>query len=263
MARCVNKDCRKKIEKGSSSFDNWCSNECKAVVIAQKFAKASAKRNSKPLKMKAQIKPKTQLKSKSTLKAKTGFKTYSTLKTTKPLKAKTQLKSHSTLKGAAIGSKQYKDEQKVRKAKAKTKSPELQPRTINGLDLTGAEAKAYRLCHLFIRTRDIGKPCFCCGRPLGDGYQAGHFQESGANSAIRYNPFNIHGQRSDCNLLHNGDYGQAETLLSQRIGSDKVDELLAIAAAGAPFKYTLEDYIGIIDYYTAELKTLSTFNLVA
>jgi len=46
----------------------------------------------------------------------------------KPLRSKKQLKpSSSKLGGAVIGSKQYKVEQKARKAKAKIKAPHLQP----------------------------------------------------------------------------------------------------------------------------------------
>ncbi len=103
------------------------------------------------------------------------------------------------------------------------------------------------ICHEYIRLRDKDKPCICCGEPLGDDYQAGHWIESGNNPQIRYDENNIHGQRKYCNLFKGGDSGWYKENLIKKIGLDAVNEL--ISKRGGTVKRTADDYREIEKYY--------------
>ena len=109
-------------------------------------------------------------------------------------------------------------------------------------------------CHEYIRARDSGKPCICCGKPLGNNFHAGHFLESGNNPQIRYNEDNIHGQRLDCNFFRGGDSGDYQESLILKIGLDRVNNLKNLA--GGTVKRSPDDYRAIEKYYKNKLKEL-------
>ena len=109
-------------------------------------------------------------------------------------------------------------------------------------------------CHNYIRERDKGLPCICCGRALGAKYDAGHFLESGNNSTLRYHEDNIHAQSVHCNQYRGGDSDDYEGKLRIKIGDDRVDYLLA-NKGGTP-KRTADDFKAIEDYYKEKLKDL-------
>lgn len=109
-------------------------------------------------------------------------------------------------------------------------------------------------CHAYIRARDLGKPCPCCNKPLGEDYQAGHFIESGNFSFIRYHEDNIHGQRLHCNKFKGGDSGDYENNLRLRIGNDRVDWLKE--HKNDQVKRTPDDYREIENYYKEKFKLL-------
>jgi len=109
-------------------------------------------------------------------------------------------------------------------------------------------------CHLYIRTRDSGNPCICCGKPLGSSFQAGHWQESGNNPQIRYNEDNIHGQRLDCNFFRGGDSGDYKENLIAKIGQSRVNDLLNLK--GGTMKRSPDDYRAIEKYFKDKLKAI-------
>lgn len=113
---------------------------------------------------------------------------------------------------------------------------------------------AKKACHDFIRARDSGKGCICCGKPLGQNFHAGHWQESGNNPQIRYDEDNIHGQRLDCNLFRGGDSGNYKENLINKIGQSRVNALLNLK--GGTMKRSPDDYRMIESYYKQELKKL-------
>jgi hypothetical protein len=80
-----------------------------------------------------------------------------------------------------------------------------------------------RLCLLL----DSGKPCISCGRPDQGGRMrnAGHFKSRGANSGLRYDLLNIHGQCVPCNLYQSGNVEGYRQGLVERYGSAIVDYL--------------------------------------
>jgi len=122
-------------------------------------------------------------------------------------------------------------------------------------DLGPRKTAAKKACHEYIRARDKGKPCPCCGEPLGDSFHAGHFLESGNNPKIRYDEDNIHGQRIYCNTYKGGDSGQYKENLIKMIGADRVERLISLK--GGTVKRTANDYREIELLYKSKLKELN------
>lgn len=85
------------------------------------------------------------------------------------------------------------------------------------------QATVNRLCLLL----DQGKPCISCGRPDGGGRlrNAGHFKSRGANSGLRYDLLNLHGQCVPCNLYQSGNIEGYRSGLIERYGSAIVEYL--------------------------------------
>lgn len=110
-------------------------------------------------------------------------------------------------------------------------------------------------CHEYIRLRDKGKPCVCCGEPLGDDFHAGHWLESGNNPQLRYDENNIHGQRSYCNTYKGGDSGWYKENLIERIGIDSVNDL--ISKRGGTVKRTADDYRKIEKHFKDKILELN------
>ena len=113
---------------------------------------------------------------------------------------------------------------------------------------------AKKACHDYIRARDSGQPCICCGKPLGNNFHAGHWQESGNNPQIRFDENNIHGQRLDCNFFKGGDSGDYQENLITKIGLEAVNKLKNLA--GGTMKRTADDYRAIEKYYKDKLSAL-------
>lgn len=121
-------------------------------------------------------------------------------------------------------------------------------------DLRTRKKAAKSICHEYIRERDKFDPCICCGKPLGDNYQAGHYLESGNNPKIRYDEDNIHAQRLDCNFFKGGDSGFYRVNLIKKIGLEKVERLESMK--GGSVKRTTKDYLEIERHYKEKLKGL-------
>lgn len=121
-------------------------------------------------------------------------------------------------------------------------------------DLSTRKKAAKKACHDYIRARDRGKDCICCGRPLGDKYDAGHFIESGNYPFIRYHEDNIHAQSVHCNQYKGGDSGGYEERLIAKIGEDRVNWLKS--NKHKLIKRTVEDYRDIENYYKGKIKGL-------
>ncbi len=255
MAICGNPDCKARYDKPefASSFHNWCNDECRNIITQAKQAKSYAKNACKLASAKSTTKKATN----QTSVMKFSTLTPSTLKASKSAKARTPLKNKTPLKGTALGSAAYNKEKRVRDAKRKVKVAENKlGKFIPKMTIKEAKAAAVKICHLFIRTRDKGKPCPCCNEPLGDDYQAGHFIASGSCSYLMFDERNIHGQRYLCNMFKEGDSGLYDPNLRLMLGSGTVDEMLSIADRNPVVKRSLADYMAIIDYYTDKLAKL-------
>ena len=145
-----------------------------------------------------------------------------------------------------------KSEKKIETENKKIRA--VQKRTFYANDLKTRKAAAKKACHLYIRTRDADRPCICCGRALGEKFDAGHFIESGNNPKIRYDADNIHAQSVYCNQYKGGNSDDYEGNLRKKIGDERVDRLLSLKSG--TMKRTAQDYTDIENKYKQLLKEL-------
>jgi len=122
-------------------------------------------------------------------------------------------------------------------------------------DLKTRKGAAKTACHAYIRARDKGLPCICCGEPTGADSQAGHWIPSGQNPQVRYDEDNIHLQNLNCNYFKGGDSGNYKYNLIKKIGIERTETLES--KQGGTMKRTCDDYREIEKYYKDKLKSLN------
>ena len=92
-----------------------------------------------------------------------------------------------------------------------------------------ATKKAQQATNRYIRARDAGKPCICCGEITAQKYggtmEAGHYRSRGASAHLRFNVLNIHLQTARCNRFLSGNAVNYRIGLIERIGLERVEEL--------------------------------------
>ena len=118
--------------------------------------------------------------------------------------------------------------------------------------------KAQFAFNAFIRARDSGKPCICCGKPLqvggvGGGFDAGHYRSVGSAPHLRFDETNCHGQTKHCNNYLAGNHVAYRQGLIERIG---LRELELLEADQCLRKYTKEGLVEIARHYNAEARRL-------
>lgn len=122
----------------------------------------------------------------------------------------------------------------------------------------------------YIRERDQGRPCICCGSYgqnedwlTGGKWDAGHFLSVGSHPELEFEPLNCHLQLKTCNS-GSGKYGKFhgnERVVSARyrigiiarIGYDKVEWL---EGPHKPKKYTIPELMEIKAKYAKMRKEL-------
>ena len=114
----------------------------------------------------------------------------------------------------------------------------------------------------YIRHRDNGKLCICCGKPLGTqqiggGFDAGHYRSIGSAPHLRFDERNVHGQQKQCNRYGAGRAVDYRIGLIARIGLEEVESL---EADQTPKKYTIAELRAIKAHYVAKLKELKNGN---
>jgi hypothetical protein len=121
--------------------------------------------------------------------------------------------------------------------------------------------EAQAVFNLFIRLRDFGKPCVCCGRlPFGPQaltggqFDAGHYRSRGACPELAFDERNVHAQLKACNRFSQDVAGYRAELI-KRIGLDQVEDL---ERHHAPKKYTRDDMRAIRDKYKAKARELAS-----
>lgn len=118
--------------------------------------------------------------------------------------------------------------------------------------------KAQHEFNAYIRARDAGKPCICCGKPLADpgvggGFDAGHYRSTGSADHLRFAEDNVHGQSKSCNRYGAGRAVDYRIGLIERIGIERVE---AIEHNNTTFKWTRELLIEIAATYRSKRKAL-------
>lgn len=113
----------------------------------------------------------------------------------------------------------------------------------------------------FIRARDEGKPCICCGNyPTsvdaglrGHLWDAGHYRSVGAAAHLRFNEDNCHRQLVQCNRDRSGNAVEYRARLIQRIGLERV---AALEADNRPRKFDIASLKSVLYTYRAKTKAL-------
>lgn len=112
----------------------------------------------------------------------------------------------------------------------------------------------------YIRARDSGLPCICCGKALGSNsevggaFDAGHYRSVGSAPHLRFDERNCHGQNKVCNRYGSGRAVDYRLGLIQRIGLGAVE---ALEADQKPRKYSIDELKAIKAKYAAMTKELS------
>lgn len=120
--------------------------------------------------------------------------------------------------------------------------------------------EAQREFNRYIRLRDHGRPCICCGQPLedraltGGGYDAGHYRSVGSAPQLRYREDNVHGQRKVCNQFGAGRAVDYRIGLIDRIGLAAVE---ALERDNAPHKWERDEVRAIRDEYRSKANALN------
>lgn len=119
-------------------------------------------------------------------------------------------------------------------------------------------AIAQEAFNAFIRLRDAGKPCICCGKPLGDGevggsFDCGHYRSRGSAPHLRFDERNAHAQRKYCNRHGAGRAVDYRIGLIARIGLEAVE---ALETDNSIRKWTREELRAIAATYREKRKEL-------
>jgi len=119
-------------------------------------------------------------------------------------------------------------------------------------------AEAQEAFNAFIRLRDAGLPCICCGSPFepmkpGGSMDAGHFRSRSTAPHIRFNEDNVFGQRKNCNRPGGTTYAKFRAGVLTRIGQERLE---AIEANNTEHKWTRDEVRGIRDTYRAKTRQL-------
>lgn len=116
--------------------------------------------------------------------------------------------------------------------------------------------KAQTAFNAFVRARDAGKPCICCGRPLGtepNTFDAGHYRSVGSAPHMRFVEDNCHGQTKYCNNHLSGNHIEYRKGLIERIGIERVEQLERDQTIR---KYTREGLIELAKHYRDQARRL-------
>lgn len=161
---------------------------------------------------------------------------------------------------AAQTAKQARAREAKRKAAAKVERAQIKARRRNLETIPELIKKAQYAFNAFIRTRDAGLPCICCGRTetqvtgLGShGWDAGHYRSTGSASHLRFNESNCHRQLVLCNRYGAGRAVDYRLGLLKRIGREAVE---ALEANNTPHKWTADELRAIRATYKEKLRLL-------
>jgi hypothetical protein len=149
-----------------------------------------------------------------------------------------------TAKDAAKAQREEKQQTRARKESLKTRTDYMKD--------------AQHAFNRYVRLRDAGRPCICCGRHLqpfgvGGGFDAGHYRSVGSAPHLRFNPDNCHGQTKQCNRYGAGRAVDYRIGLINRIGIARVE---ALEADQTSPKWSDDDLMAIRDEYRAKWQQL-------
>lgn len=144
------------------------------------------------------------------------------------------------------------------KPPVKKKKPKIKEQ--NNESLASLINSVRTLFQKLIRYRDYGKPCVCCGEPMGaiTEYDGGHFIAANKCSQLVFHPDNVHGQRRECNRLEDGNYNQYFINIQKRIGSEKFEELFEIKKKFFSYKWDRHQLYRMRKHYSNQLRLVES-----
>lgn len=115
----------------------------------------------------------------------------------------------------------------------------------------------------YIRLRDAGKPCICCGMPMGENVpggsvDAGHYRSRGSAPHLRFDERNVHAQKKQCNRYASGNVIGYRLGLIERIGLEAVESL---ECDQTPRDHSIDALRAIKAHYRAKWKELEKANV--
>lgn len=118
--------------------------------------------------------------------------------------------------------------------------------------------QAQKSFNLWVRTRDAGQPCICCGKPFepqkpGGSMDAGHYLSRGSAPHLRFDERNVFGQRKNCNRPGGTTRAAFRAGLIARIGLEAVE---ALECDQEPRKWSIDDLKQIKATYAAKVREL-------
>jgi hypothetical protein len=168
----------------------------------------------------------------------------------------TALKAWCSPEHGAIIAQQLLAKKKEREAKADRANDKKRRESLKTYSDWIADVQ--RVFNAFIRARDAGKPCICCGKPfepqkLGGSMDAGHFRSRGSAPHLRFDERNVHGQRKNCNRPGGTTHAAFRAGMIARIG---LEALEALEADQTLRHWTIDDLKAMKAHYKAKLKVL-------
>jgi hypothetical protein len=128
------------------------------------------------------------------------------------------------------------------------------------IPLSKLKSQAQHEFNRFIRARDFGQPCICCGRipepsksVKGHVMDAGHYRSVGAAQHLRFNEDNAHAQSVHCNRDKSGNTVEYRPRLIAKIGLARVELLESDYTIK---KWDREELIAIRKLYLGKWKAL-------
>ena len=126
-------------------------------------------------------------------------------------------------------------------------------------------AEVKEAMHRWVRLRDEGKPCICCGKPMepqrfGGSVDAGHYLSVGSAKHLQFDERNIHAQRKSCNRPGGTTRASFRAGMIARIGLEAVE---ALEADQTPRKYTADQLREMRDRYRRLARELERERLAA
>lgn len=118
--------------------------------------------------------------------------------------------------------------------------------------------EAQQAFNAYIRLRDAGRPCICCGSEFepqkrGGSADAGHFLSIGAAPNLRFDEANVHAQRKNCNRPGGTTRAAFRAGMIARVGLAEVERL---EADQVPRKFTAEELRELRARYREKAKAM-------
>jgi hypothetical protein len=158
--------------------------------------------------------------------------------------------------------------QRVCSYRCAAKVPKIERKAEKARDRASKEAQktlptlrkeAQEAFNAYIRSRDAGKPCICCGKMpqgpealTGGAIDSGHYRSRGSCPELAFNENNAHGQLKSCNRF-GWDVASYRAELIRRIGIDRVT---ALEGPHLMPKYGRDDMRRIRDTYRAKAREM-------